>query len=83
MEPNPYESPVIPSPGKLQSHGPDGTIRLLTEIRDNQQEMLSIYRRNSAIQRFVLIGAILVLALTAVIGLGMLAVQMFRSGIPL
>jgi hypothetical protein len=70
MEPNPYKSPVIPSDSKRDCEEPDGAIRLLTEIRDMQQEMLVLSRQNTAINRYAMffvlgVGGIGIIALVS------------------
>jgi len=75
MEPNPYESPVMPPPSE-NADGQDSAIRLLTEIRDHQVEMLTIYRRNAATSRMALLGTLVVAALSIVVALGIFAVKL-------
>ena len=50
---NPYQSPIIP-PSNQERDGPDGAIRLLSEMRDMMQEQLTLSRQFAAINRFAM-----------------------------
>ena len=78
MEPNPYQSPVVPS-NKQSSRETDSTVGLLSEIRDMQREMLEISRRNSAVNRFALI---IVVILAAVLMVSVSAIFVLRILLP-
>src|ERR1041384_3812184 len=79
MEQNPYQSPTIPPASSRQEREESGSaIQLLTEIRYMQHEMLSIYRRTAAIQRNVLIGALVIMVLAIAIALGIFGVAIMR-----
>ena len=72
---NPYKSPVIPPPG-TQRDEPDTAVRLLTEIRDHQVEMLAIYRRTAATSRIVLGGAMVLMVLAVGLSLAIFTIKM-------
>ena len=76
MEPNPYESPVIPT-DKQAPDEPGSAIALLAEMRDMQREMLTLTRSNTAMNRYAIItvlglavvGGICIAILTGVMAL--------------
>ena len=78
---NPYQSPKIPPPREQTNDRPDGAIQLLTEIRDNQQEMLRIYRRSAAISRFSVLtaAAVGVLAVAIMVVVGVVKILMLKG----
>ena len=77
MEPNPYQSPVIPKEGQGQKES-ESAIALLSEMRDMQRETLALARSNAALNRYAIYGVLSFILLAALCIIAFTGVGMAR-----